>query len=70
MAEKQFHSETGQKASVVDLGYMNGWGEEYPSIYLSCRKLEHPIHRKNIGRCLNSYHCPICNYYYTVDSSD
>ena len=52
-----------------NLGYINGWVET-PEQIKKCRRLEHNLVEKNIGRCLNEYTCPICKYSYKVDSSD
>lgn len=59
-----------KKKRPANLGYANGWGEKTPKIIEKCQKLEHKLFSENIGRCLNRYSCPICSYYYVVDSSD
>ena len=51
-----------------NFGYANGWAEKPERIKI-CEEKKHTLVIENIGRCLTSYHCPICNYSYKVDSS-
>jgi len=57
-------SETIQE--LIHLGCANGWETEPEKI----RRCTHELIRTNLGNCLNEYTCNICNYTYTLDSSD
>ncbi len=59
--------ETGE--TMTNLGYANGWVST-PEIRQKCKRLDHKLVEKNIGRCLNEYTCEICKYSYKVDSGD
>lgn len=56
---------------MLNLGWENNW-ELTPQIVKDCVALEHVTEKE----CLNAngtYHkvtCKLCDYYYTVDSSD
>lgn len=60
-----------------NLGCANGWytlpdniREEYDRILENCKNSNHKVIVTAIGHCYHQYHCPICGYTYTVDSSD
>jgi hypothetical protein len=52
-----------------NLGFANGW-KERPKELEECKAKEHNLNEKNLGRCWNEYHCPICNITFQIDSSD
>lgn len=68
MYEQMNKTEQAQN-EMTELGIANSW-KETPEILKECRKQNHVIVSKNLGRCYNQYCCTICNYHYTVDSSD
>lgn len=58
-----------------ELGYANAWFllggiDDTPAIVLKCRKLDHKLDRKTVGRCITQVICRECGYSYHVDSSD
>ena len=52
-----------------NLGWVNGW-KEVPIEVKKCKELKHDREETTIGRCLTKKECPICGYFYKVDSSD
>jgi ssDNA-binding Zn-finger/Zn-ribbon topoisomerase 1 len=53
------------------LGYANGWRYTHkPEEVITCEKQDHPLVIEETGRCLTRVTCPICKYYYHIDSSD
>jgi hypothetical protein len=51
-----------------DLGYANGW-QKTPEIVEHCQKKDHVVEGEVVGNCLVERWCPICDYYYRIDSS-
>ena len=59
-----------------NLGYVSSWGETPPPEIVKCNSLGHVL--KDVVRfdfyyrlrgCVTEKYCPICNYYYRIDSS-
>ena len=60
----------GMRTDCKNLGYMNSWGKETPEEVTKCRELGHKLIACEVGRCDTRYRCPVCNYYYNIDSGD
>jgi hypothetical protein len=54
----------------TDLGAANGWLKTTPEPFTKCRKQNHPIVSKEIGRSHTEYSCPKCKIKWKVDSGD
>lgn len=52
-----------------ELGIANAW-KQIPNELTECREKGHLVNSKTISRCYHEYTCNICNYRYSVDSSD
>ena len=69
---------------MIDIGCMNGWGEDRPQAYVEHKekcKTEmtdkfgrtydmYDMDEVNLGRCYNRYTCKKCGISYTIDSGD
>jgi len=54
---------------IKNLGWANGW-EETPPDVVKCNSLGHVLKDvKSNWSCVTEKYCPICNYYYKIDSS-
>ena len=62
--------DTTDKKPWVDLGYMNGWSEPYPTEYTACRAAKHQLRGATIGRCCSQTWCDTCRITWKCDSSD
>jgi len=60
-------------AGFENFGVANGWqyvsNGYVPEQVKECNRLGHKRKRTEIGRCLHRIWCPICKYYYDIDSS-
>lgn len=50
----------------TNLGYANGW-KIIPKEVCDCR---HPLSTESNNKCVTTYICHKCKYFYKVDSSD
>ena len=55
---------------MIDLGYMNGWGMEYPPLYKEAVEKGYTVVEREISRCLTRYTCEELGFFFYVDSSD
>ena len=55
---------------MIDLGYMNGWGMEYPPLYKESVEKGYTFVERAISRCLTRYTCEELGFFFYVDSSD
>jgi hypothetical protein len=51
-----------------DLGYANSWGEP-PEVVKRCQDLGHKLEGEQVYNCVVEHRCPVCKYYYRIDSS-
>jgi hypothetical protein len=58
-----------KKEDILDLGYMNSWGES-PEEYKKCRDADHELTCREPYRCVIEYTCKVCKIKWSVDSSD
>ena len=52
-----------------DLGFLNGWKNDPVEVKV-CETIQHKLKRETIGNCLTKVYCPICDYFYKIDSGD
>jgi len=53
-----------------DLGFANGWRKSHPIEIKVCKTLGHKLKIEKVGNCLTKVSCPICDYFYKIDSGD
>ena len=61
--------ENEMNEDVVDLGWMNGWGQDKPQEYRNCTH-DDQWERTKLGRSIEKVTCRCCKISWCVDSSD
>lgn len=55
---------------MIDLGFMNGWGSEYPELYKEAIEKNYAFTERTVSNCLTRYTCEELGFFFYVDSSD